>query len=144
VNSKLLADGPERVFGVVFHTGEEVMAGLLQFAEREGVESGYFNAIGAFSSVSFGYFDWTQKAYVRLPTFEEQVELLSLTGNIALRDNKPMVHAHVVIGRMDGTAHGGHLMEAVVRPTLELVVSEEPAYLRRRIDPETQLPLIKL
>jgi predicted DNA-binding protein with PD1-like motif len=72
----------------------------------------------------------------------EQVELLSLVGNVALANGEPKIHAHVVVGRRDGTALGGHLLDARVRPTLELVLVETPATLRRVVDTATGLPLL--
>jgi hypothetical protein len=72
------------------------------------------------------------------------VELLSLIGDIALKDGKPQVHAHVVVSKSDGSAHGGHLLEAVVRPTCELILTESPAELRKEIDPSSGIALIKL
>src|SRR5919106_1187106 len=71
----------------------------------------------------------------------EQVEVLSLLGNVAVHEGKPAVHAHVVVGKRDGTAHGGHLLEAHVRPTLEVIVVESPKHLYRERDDETGLPL---
>jgi uncharacterized protein len=59
-------------------------------------------------------------------SLDEQVELLSLIGDVALKDGEPQVHAHVVIGKRDGTAYGGHLLQARVRPTCELVLTESP------------------
>jgi len=73
---------------------------------------------------------------------QEQVEVLSLIGDIALDDGEPKVHAHVVVGKSDGTAHGGHVLEAHVRPTLEVVLTESPRHLRKRFDPESCLALI--
>ncbi len=74
---------------------------------------------------------------------DEQVEVLSLIGDVALEGTQPKVHAHVVVGRRDGTAHGGHLLEAHVRPTLEVVLAEVPGHLQRETDPETGLALIR-
>jgi predicted DNA-binding protein with PD1-like motif len=90
-----------------------------------------------------GYFDWQRKDYRRI-AIEEQVEVLNLTGNVALADGKPKLHPHIVVGKADGSAHGGHLLEGHVRPTLEVVVTESPAHLQRRSDPETGLPLLAL
>src|SRR5687768_1186111 len=142
MKARLIHEDRERVFAVIFETGDEAMSGLLSFAKEYGIDTAQLTAIGALSKAIFGYFDWERKDYVRLPAMEEQLEVLSLAGNIALRDGDPMVHAHIVIGTMDGTAHGGHLFEAVVRPTLEVVVTEAPEHLRRRFDPEVRLPLI--
>jgi predicted DNA-binding protein with PD1-like motif len=75
---------------------------------------------------------------------EEQVEVLALTGNVALAKGQPKVHAHVVVGMRDGTAHGGHLIEATVRPTLEVVLVESAPHLRRSMDEATGLALIDL
>jgi predicted DNA-binding protein with PD1-like motif len=75
---------------------------------------------------------------------EEQVEVLSLVGDIALEGGQPRVHAHVVVGKRDGTAHGGHLLDARVRPTLEVILVQPPAHLRRRYDPDSRLALIDL
>lgn len=144
MRTKLVHEDRERVFVIVFETGDEAMSGLLAFAKEQHVEAAQFTAIGALSSVTFGFFDWERKDYVRLPAIAEQIEVLSLTGNIALKEKDPMVHGHIVIGKANGTAHGGHLFEAVVRPTLEVVVTEAPEHLRRRFDPEARLPLIKL
>ena len=70
--------------------------------------------------------------------------MLSLIGDVAVKDGKPAVHAHVVVGRRDGSAHGGHLVEARVRPTCELVLTETPAHLQKQIDPESGLALIRI
>jgi len=72
------------------------------------------------------------------------VEVLSLVGDIALHGEEPKVHAHVVLGKSDGTAWGGHLVEAHVRPTLEVILTESPVHLHRKTDPNTGLALIDL
>jgi predicted DNA-binding protein with PD1-like motif len=80
---------------------------------------------------------------VKIP-IHAQVEVLSLVGDIALKDGQPMVHAHVVAGKSDGTAHGGHLIEGHVRPTLEVMLVESPKFLQRTHDEESGLALIDL
>jgi predicted DNA-binding protein with PD1-like motif len=70
---------------------------------------------------------------------------MSLVGNIAQGANRePKLHAHVVVGKSDGTAHGGHLMEAYVRPTLEVIVIESSQHLRRKMRDEFALALLDL
>lgn len=134
----------ERTFAVVFDTGDEVTEGLLAVAREHRLDGAHFTAIGAFQDVTLGYWDWKRKEYDRIPV-TEQVEVLSLVGNIAVAPSGgPMIHAHVVIGKSDGTAHGGHLLGAHVRPTLEVIVTESPDYLRRRIDAATGLALLHL
>jgi predicted DNA-binding protein with PD1-like motif len=138
---KLLSEGGERVFAVVFETGDDPVAGLTRFAEEHQLGGAAFTAIGAFSEATLGYFDLNRKEYDRIPV-QEQVEVLALLGDIALQDGKPKLHAHVVLGRRDGSACGGHLLAARVRPTLEVIVTESPAHLKRRHDPRSGLALI--
>jgi len=116
---------------------------LTRFADEHAIKAGSFTAIGAFSEVVTGYFDWQEKDYVKT-RIAEQVEVLALVGDLAVHEGKPKIHAHVVLGRRDASACGGHLLEARVRPTLEVVLIESPAYLARRHDPETGLALIRL
>jgi predicted DNA-binding protein with PD1-like motif len=82
-----------------------------------------FTAIGAFSDVTLGFFERERKDYKRIP-LDEQVEVLTLVGDIALKDGERQVHAHAVVGETDGSAWGGHLLEAHVWPTLERALSE--------------------
>jgi predicted DNA-binding protein with PD1-like motif len=143
VKSKLLHDGGEKTFVLVFDTGDEVVAGLLDFAKGHKLAAS-LTAIGAFERVTLGFFDLERKDYKKIH-IDEQVEVMSLIGNITLEEGGgPKVHAHVVVGRRDGTAHGGHLLEAHVRPTLEVILVESPARLRRKMNAEVGLPLIDL
>jgi len=133
-----------KTFAVIFNTGDEILTGLKRFATEQKLKGSSFKAIGALSHTKVGWFDWETKQYRVAAELDEQVELLSLIGDVAISDGKPQVHAHMVIGRRDGTAHGGHLMEAVVRPTCELILTESPAHLRKQFDPETGLALIRI
>lgn len=138
------AHGRDRVFALVFDIGEDPVDGLTQFAEDQNVTASSFTAIGAFSEATLGYFDWSMKAYERIP-IAEQTEVLALMGDIAVDERKrKTVHAHVVLGRRDGAACGGHLLAARVRPTLEVVVTESPGYLQRVLDRQTGLALIRI
>ena len=133
-----------RTFAVILETGDEAVSQIKAFADREKLSASQLTAIGAFSDVVLGYFDWEHKHY-RRNRFDEQVEVASFIGDIALApDGERSLHAHVVLGRRDGGALAGHLFEAHVRPTLELVLTESPAHLRKRRDPESGLALIEL
>jgi predicted DNA-binding protein with PD1-like motif len=133
----------QRTFAVVLETGEEAMACLQAFAKRERMVAAQLTGIGAFSDAMLGYFDWEEKDYRRNP-LDEQLEVASLLGDVALApDGSPALHVHVALGRCDGTALAGHLMEAHVRPTLEVILTESPQHLRKRIDKESGLALIR-
>ena len=141
MQAQLINGAPERSFALILETGDEVVATLERFAAEQCLTASRFTAIGAFMNATLGYFDWQTKAYEKTP-LEEQVEVLSLVGDIALADGKPKLHAHVVLGRRDTTTRGGHLLEARVRPTLEVLLTDAPRHLRRRFDAASGLALI--
>jgi uncharacterized protein len=144
VKSKLIQDVPNRTFAVVFDPGEEVVSGLLRFAKEQQLAGAHLTAIGAFERVTLGFFELEKKDYKKIPV-NEQVEVLSLAGNIAHDERgEPKIHAHVVVGKSDGTTHGGHLLEAFVRPTLEVVVVEASKALCRKMRADLGVALLDL
>lgn len=142
MNFRKIDESP-KTFILVFQTGDELAAGLLQFAKEQKLSAASFKAIGALSSVRLGWLSWESKRYEPSVTLDEQVELLSLIGDVALKDGEPVVHAHAVVGKKDGTAHGGHLLEARIRPTCEVVLTESPAHLQKYIDAESGIAVIR-
>jgi predicted DNA-binding protein with PD1-like motif len=137
----LLSDGDAKTYLLVFRTDQEVMRGLLAFARKHKLVAGHLTGIGAISDAVIGYFDPQKKTYLRNRE-KGQAELVSLTGNLALNNDEPFFHVHVALGLRDGSARGGHLFEATVRPTVELVLNTYPKPVRRKIDPDTDLPLL--
>ena len=140
---KLLDKGPPATHAVILDSGDEAVAALGKFVQERRIEAASLSAIGAFERAVVGYFDWAKKDYKRIPV-EEQVEVLSLLGDVAVAEGKPTLHIHAVLGRSDGSVVGGHLLEGRVRPTLEVVFVEPPAHLKKRKDPETGLALISI
>jgi len=133
--------GETKQYAVIFSEGDEAYSGLLDFAEKYHVTSGHFTAIGALSSVVLAWFDPQKKMYLENP-IHEQVEVASMIGDFALYQGKPTVHTHMVVGRRDGTANAGHVIEAIVSPTLEVFVTVDPSPLQKKYDPATDLTLI--
>src|SRR5437660_853753 len=145
MKSKLLheSDG-QKTYALIFETGDAVISNLKAFARDKQLHGSHFTAIGAFQDAMLGYYDWTKKDYRRIPV-HEQVEVVSLVGDVAEGERgEPQVHAHGVLGKSDGAALGGHLVEAHVRPTLEVTLIESPNHLRRKHDQESGLALIRL
>jgi len=143
MQSKLLHDHDgQRTFALIMAEGDEVLSKVQVFAAKENVRAAQVTAIGALSDVVLRYFDWDEKDYRQIPV-REQVEVASLNGDIAVGpDGKPAIHIHLVVGKKDGGAMAGHLGEAHVRPTLEMIVIEQPSYLQKVHDPKTGLALI--
>ncbi|MBS1583986.1 MAG: DNA-binding protein [Bacteroidetes bacterium] len=138
-----LVNHEPRTFVIVFDVGEEVVKTLEEFCIDESVGAAAFKAIGAFSRAVVGYFELATKKYKDIPV-NEQVEVLSLIGDVTLYKDQPRLHAHVVLGRSDGSTCGGHLLSAIVKPTLEVVITELPAYLHREMNRDFGIPLIKI
>lgn len=142
MKARLIHQGAQRTFAVILETGDEAVGCLTRFAQEHRLGAAQLTGLGAFCGVVLGFFDWQTKQYRRIPC-AEQLEVLSLLGDIALGpDGKAVLHAHIVCGKSDGSTVGGHLLEGHVRPTLEVILTESPAHLRRRKDPESGLALI--
>jgi len=139
---ELVQDGAgQKTYVLVFPPGAEVMSGLLQFARQQRLVSGNVAGIGAVSDASVAFFDRQTKEYRHIRV-AEQAEVLSLTGNLSLREGSPFFHVHAVLGLPDGRARGGHLFTAHVWPTLEVVLTAWTKPVRRKLDRQTGLPLL--
>jgi len=144
MKSKLLSNiEGRREWAIIFDPDDEVMAGLKQFAGAQHLQAAHFTAIGAFANVTVAWFDLEKRAYQPIH-INEQVEVLSLMGDVVESNGRPAVHAHICVAKRDGSAHGGHLQAGKVRPTLELILIESPAHLRKSFRPEFGLALIDL
>jgi predicted DNA-binding protein with PD1-like motif len=137
----LSSGGPTKEYAVIFGEGDEAFAGLLAFAEKYQVKSGHFTAIGGLNRATLAWFDPQRKMFKKI-SINGQVEVTSMIGDIALYQGKPVVHTHMVVGTSDGTTRGGHVLNAYVSPTLEVMVTVDPSAMQKRLDPDTGLILI--
>ncbi|SBT43239.1 PPC domain-containing DNA-binding protein [Micromonospora narathiwatensis] len=136
-----LGDGDRRVLVVVVDKGEDAVAAVNEVAQRHDIRGARVTAVGGFASADLGYFEREKRDYRTIPV-REQVEVLSLLGDIAENEGKPALHVHAVLGRRDGSTVGGHLLHGEVWPTLEVIISEVGASLAKRVDQETGLALL--
>ena len=132
---------PTKQYAVIFYQGDEAFSGLQEFAEKYHVTSAHFTAIGALNGATVGWFDPQRKMYKKIP-INGQHEVIGMSGDIALYQGKPVVHTHMVVGNPDGTTRAGHVLDAYVSPTLEVMVTVDPITMRKRLDPATDLTLI--
>jgi predicted DNA-binding protein with PD1-like motif len=139
---ELLNSGePTKQYAVIFYQGDEAFSGLLEFADTYHVTSAHFTAIGALNRATLGWFDPQRKMYRKIPV-NGQHEVIGMSGDIALYQGKPVVHTHMVVGGPDGTTRAGHVLDAYVSPTLEVMVTVDPITMQKRLDPATDLTLI--
>jgi len=140
----IAADAEARLHVIVLDQGEEAFAALTRFANESGITAASLTAIGAFERATVGWFDMASKSYRKIEV-NEQCEVLSAIGDIAVGDDgKPSLHVHIVLGLADGSTRGGHLLAGMVRPTLEVVLTEVPAMLRRKKRADLGIALIDL
>jgi uncharacterized protein len=136
------AAGPLHTRVLVLDSGEEAFSSLQSFAREAGITAASLTAIGAFERATVGRFDFSRKTYKEIAV-DEQCEVLSAIGDVALGDDgKASLHVHVVLGLSDGSTRGGHLLRGTVHPTLEVVLTETPAKLRRRKRADLGIALI--
>lgn len=128
---------------LVLRTGDDALQSISDFAAKNQIEGASFSAIGAFERSTIAYWNWDTKEYEHIEV-AEQVEVLTMTGNVARSGNDPRLHAHVILGRRDGSTIGGHLIRASVRPTLEIFFIDYETRLTRSRDKTTGLWLLDL
>ena len=131
-----------KTYVLVLSQGDPVQAAIAAFANEHHIVDAHFSAIGAVRDPEVAWFDESRKQYKAM-ALREQMEVLTLSGDVTVGvDGQPVVHTHLVLGRSDGEAWGGHLVEATASPTLELYVTAYAEPLHKRLDPATNLQLI--
>lgn len=121
--------------------GVDLLDELTAIVKREDIRMGRLSAIGATMNATVAFYDQNTQTYNPLE-FRGGMEILSLTGNISVRDGAPFVHAHIVLGDKEGKAFGGHLMKGTTVYALEVFIEEyEGDWLERKHDPLTGLYL---
>jgi uncharacterized protein len=143
-SKKIADDAGSETRIVVLDSGEEAFATLTSFANDAGITAASLTAIGAFEKATIGWFDFDKKTYKKIE-IDQQCEVLSAIGDVAIGDDgKASLHVHVVLGLSDGTTRGGHFMSGTVRPTLEVVMTDTQAHLRRKKRADIGIALIDL
>jgi predicted DNA-binding protein with PD1-like motif len=132
--------GGHKEYAVIFGEGDEAFSGLTEFARKYNITGGHFTAIGAIDHGTLAWFDRDRKMYKKIPV-SHQAEVVSMVGDIGVYNGKPAVHTHMVVAFADGTTLGGHILDAYVVPTLEVMVTVDPTPMYKTFDPETDLSL---
>jgi len=131
-------------YAIIFDVGDDVVAVINAFVRERNFSASSFKAIGALSAAQLGWYNPDTRTYETAVDLNEQIELVSLTGDVGKLDGDPVVHMHAVIGRRDGSTRGGHLLKAIVHPTVELFLVEYPVGLVKVHNAEFNLNLFQL
>src|SRR5882757_8411792 len=143
-SQRIASEGAVDTLIVILDNGEEAFSTLQNYARQEEIFAASLTAIGAFARATVGWFDFASKSYKEVE-IDEQCEVLSAIGDVAVGDDgKASLHVHIVLGLSDGSTRGGHLLAGTVRPTLEVVVTEVPARLRRKKRADLGIALVDI
>lgn len=126
---------------IVFKKGQFVVEQITRHCKDKGIMNASFTGLGAVDYIECGYYNLAQQNYA-FTTYDALCEVVSMTGNVMLRDEQPFVHLHAVFTDTKNNAFGGHVQEMRVGATLEVVMHTYPTKKERRHDPETGLHLI--
>jgi len=127
---------------VVLDSGDEVIATLQRFASEHVTTSAFFHGLGAFREATVAWWNPESLQYEDIAV-DEQVEVLSIHGNLTRVRDGFKVHAHTVLGKRGGSTIGGHVKRGIVHPTLELYLAITDAAIYRERDEATGLDLIR-
>ena len=122
---------------------EEIVKALNTFCEERGIKSGTIYGIGAIDELILRFFNPQTKQYVD-KTYQEQMEIANLTGNISQMDGKTYLHLHITVGRSDYSALAGHLLAATLNGAGEFVVEDFGTSVTRVYVPEIGLNCYQL
>ncbi|SFT36010.1 hypothetical protein SAMN05421857_0376 [Chryseobacterium formosense] len=132
---KLLSEvGGVKTYMLVFAKGDEVVSGLTDFATEYEIKSAHYQGIGSAFETELGWFDFDRQEY--LVNTVDIAEVTSIIGNITWYEGKPVAHTHTTVSLKDGSVKGGHLLKMIVGPTIEIIMTAEPTYLYKKLNPE--------
>jgi len=130
----------EDYYCIKLERGDEIIRSLTEMCNKEGIKFGFISGIGAVGDVTLGIYDISTKKYSD-KRIKKPLEVLSLSGNVTQVEDEGFVHAHVVLSDEEMRAFGGHLKEATVSVTAEIILRKVDGEIKRKKDIETGLNL---
>tara|TARA_B100000945_G_scaffold48389_1_gene34196 strand:- start:389 stop:817 length:429 start_codon:yes stop_codon:yes gene_type:complete len=125
---------------ISLQTGDEIVESITDIFKQEKIYSGMINGIGAINKVQLGFYNLESKKYKK-KYFNDDYELTSLMGNIALKDGNPFVHIHINMSDENFDVIGGHLFSAVTAASAEVIVLLDNQHIKRELDQKVGLYL---
>ncbi len=124
-------------------SGDDILQSIREFATAERLSAGFLEGIGSLSKVKLGHYDFKTRKY-SYETFEDDLEILNLSGNIASMNRQPLPHVHVTLGRRDFSVIGGHMDEGSSANMVEIGVWKLPGKLVKAKDDQIGLNVLQL
>ncbi len=124
-------------------SGDDILQSIRQFATAKRLSAGFLEGIGSLSKVKLGHYDFQTRKY-SYETFEDDLEILNLSGNIAIMNRQPLPHVHVTLGRRDFSVIGGHMDEGSSANMVEIGMWKLPGKLVKAKDDKIGLNVLQL
>ena len=131
----------DNLYVIRLDLGEKIRETLNLFLEQEKIQAGFLYGLGAVCQAEIAHYPLSEKRYNK-KNYEGEFEVMNITGNVAMVDDKPFLHLHITLGDRNYNAFGGHLVEGTVAPTLELFLTALPGKITRKEDEEVGLKLL--
>ena len=122
----------EKIF-VSLQSGDLINKSLTEISVKENISNAWINGIGAIDSVEVGYMDVVNKKYQKR-NFNDNYELISLIGNITIKDGVPFVHTHITFSDTEYKVFGGHLFDAKITATGEIILTVADSKIDRQFN----------
>jgi predicted DNA-binding protein with PD1-like motif len=123
--------------------GEEIHTTLKALARERAIPSAALTGLGAVNDVTLAFFDPAKRVYREMRLIED-LEVATMTGNIAWAGDEPIIHLHGVVSRADCTTAAGHIMRGIVSVTLEVMIRVDSMKMGRSHDAGFGLNLLDL
>ncbi len=127
---------------VRLNRGDEIISSITELCKKEAIKAGSISGIGATQLVEAGFYSFKKKRYCGY-CFNQNMEILSLLGNISTKDGDPYLHLHIVVSNDEGEALGGHLTKAIISVTGEIFIDTIDVEINREPDSLTGINLMK-
>ena len=124
--------------------GDDILKSLRQFSDRQRIKAAFFEGIGSLYKVKLGHYDFKDTKTYKYETFDEDLEILILSGNVSTMNDRALPHAHVTLGRRDFSVIGGHLEEDSLANMVEVNLLKMPGKLEKAKDSNIGLNLLQL
>ena len=125
-----------------FDVDNDVVAGILEFAEKRGIEAAWLSAVGSSKEVELGFYFLEKKEY-SYKIFAEPLEILQASGTLAIMNEKPILHWHGVFSNASYETVGGHIQRLTANATVEVFIHKLNEHLERKKDSKTGLNLLE-
>jgi len=117
---------------------QELASEIAGYCRQNGISSGV--VVGIIGSVTSARLNFLRELPGKYETkeYEGPLEIVCAQGSVALKDSELIIHIHIQLAGLDG-CQGGHLVEATVFSTAEVVIGELDYQLYRGTDNYTGL-----